>query len=377
MELYRSYTGPEILAGFEGDGWTVVDDRLFGLCELAEGTCFPSCSDFSWMGPERRGVHDALEHRAGGHLFVRPRGAERYVYVADIRRVYSYGFDGERCTAGMSIEPAVPTDVLVELGDLYVSPNLGQRMNDAVAALRGAHDSVARIAAWRSFVEAWRGPVKPEEAMSSVDLEQTRFPIPGVLRAVFEWAGRCEDVMQGSYHRWLLPEHWQVYDREYVAVCMESQWCGNYFVRTDAMDQDDPEVLADECGEGRGGAGYTPLGIGLSQLLWVHSTALSVDGAPLSGHVRLEASHGDRLARALGPLPILGATELAQRRALAAYEPEPKLNGAAAFAFAGDGSFGSVLPEGRELVVSFRSRTDRAQALLLSRLGVDATAIRH
>ncbi len=141
----------------------------------------------------------------------------------------------------MDVHPPVPTSVLSEVGGLYSHPLGDVAMDQAVASLRDASTPDQRLRAFQSFVEFWRGPIEPGQALGSVDLGKASIVIPPLLRQVYLWAGGCEDLMTAGYFSLVPPGELKVYDDHFVAICAECQWCGNYFVERDALDTADPE----------------------------------------------------------------------------------------------------------------------------------------
>ncbi|MCA9553923.1 MAG: hypothetical protein KC933_28050 [Myxococcales bacterium] len=386
LRRYQTYDQAQILAAFsddpasfEGDGWVVVERHVLGFFEIGERSPkmhFCRQDQFHWYGPAVDGVPPCLvsfRDFEGGHVFIRAAAGLEYTYLADIQHVGMHGGGPESCQAMMDVSPPIPTHVLAALGGLYLHPSGDAAMNSAVTSLRNATTAQDRLTALQGFVEYWRGPIPDNGGLPEEELWHPELGAPKLLQSFFRWAGRCEDVVNAGYFSLVRPEALEVYDRSFVAICTECQWCGNYFVRLDEVGEEDPEILVDDCGEGHNGAGYTPLRIGLSHFLWLFYIVFNAAGGPICGSIELSASEHLLLTALLPPLPVAGPQSLAYRAMFPCCGPGP--HEATASAFAGDGLMGYVLREDGESRMHFSSKTERSLAELLSKLGIDPSRV--
>jgi hypothetical protein len=158
-----------------------------------------------------------------------------------------------------------------------------------------------------------------------------------------------------------------------VAVWVECQWCGNYYVRKDALQDDDPEVFADECGDTRNGAGYHGTGIGWSKFLWAYYIAFNVSGGPISHQVELNCDEYQRLKDILVQLPVL-SNGCQSCRTIQAYRSD-FLSEDEAMICANDGVMG-YLTRGQEASsMHLRSKMQRAVDKFLTRLNIDPSRL--
>jgi hypothetical protein len=377
LELYARYSKAEVLAGFGApagdstrDGWFDAGGTVLGFFRVGQhppDSHFCDSSRFHWYGASEAQVPECLKARGvRGHLLIQAADG-KYVYVADLQHVGMYSLG--KAEAMMDIAPPVPSGILAELGALYLHPAGAEAMNAAVASLRIAATPEQRLGAFRSFVESWRGPMDPALGLDDGDLSGAKVKIPPVLEAVYRWAGGCEDFMTAGYFSLVKPDGLAIRDDGYVAVCTECQWCGNFFVRLDALGDSDPEVFVDHCGR----PPYTGLGIDLSHFLWLHFIAFNADAGPIARTVDLSATELQRLDQAYPSLPILGPTASQRYHALCPSMGKPTDEDA--MVFAADGIMGYVLREGDHGVATFSARTETAVAEMVARLGVDPARV--
>jgi hypothetical protein len=376
LELYQYYTRDEIFAALkkpqrtEAEGWFLSSKQLVGLFAIGErspANHFCDANHFHWHAQENEPVPKAVANFKklnAGLLFIKSPTDDRYAYVSQIEHVGMHGGGPHSQQAVMDITPPIPTALLHELGGLYVHPNGDAAMNDPVCALRAAMTPDERFAAFQQFIEVWRGPLEIGHGLSDADIAQAKLPIPRMLARLYRWAGACDDVMQAGYLAIRKPEELSVNEYGYVAFCVECQWCGNYFIRQDALQDDDPEVFADECGSNRDGAGYHATEIGLSKFLWAYYIAFNIYHGPLSYQVELTSDEFRRVPKILDPLPVL-ASGSQGCRAVQAYRPKIPKNDQA-LVFARDGVMGYVTHEKDGTILYLRSKTRSAVETLLA-----------
>lgn len=381
LELYKYYTRSEIFEAFqesqptEAEGWFRSADRLIGLFAVGERPPeihFCSNSRFHWYGRENETVPKSLEdfkHVKLGYLFIKSPTGDRYAYVSQIAHVGMFGKSLTGSEAMMDINPHVPTELLHELGGLYLHPDGESAMNRPVAALRAARTADERFAAFQMFVESWRGPIEDRLALSPADLETSKVPLPTILKKLYRWAGACDDVMNAGYLSIRKPDELSVDDHQYVAVCVECQWCGNYYIRKDALEDEDPEIFADECGDTRKGAGYHGTGIGLSKFLWAYYIVFNINGGPIGYRVELKGDEYQQLRDLVDPLPVLAAGGQSCR-AIQAYRSEID-NQDEALLFAKDGVMGYLTRHEGSSHLCLLSKTQPAVDKFMALLHLD------
>jgi hypothetical protein len=385
LELYHYYTREEIFDIFqrsqptEAEGWFLSSNRLIGLFAIGErrpDIHFCDNSHFHWYGQDNELVPQPLQDfkkLSGGYLFIKSRTDDRYAYVSQIKHVGMYGGGNNRSEASMDINPRIPTEFLEELGGLYLHPDGENAMNRPVAALRAATTPDERFAAFQDFVEYWRGPIEDHHALSEDDLAKSTLPIPTILKKLYCWAGACDDVMTAGYLSICKPAELSVDANGFVPVCVECQWCGNYFVRKDAVQDEDPEVFADECGEARNGAGYHGTGIGLSKFLWVYYIAFNVYSGPISCQIEVSRDEFQKFKDIVNPLPVLAAGSQSCRT-LQAYRPEIG-NDEVAVLFAQDGVMGYLVQAEGTSHIFFVSKTQHAIDTFVELLEIDPSRV--
>ncbi|MFO0975781.1 MAG: hypothetical protein U0996_05245 [Planctomycetaceae bacterium] len=317
LELYQYYSQRQVLDAFssvvptKAEGWFVSENVLIGLFSIGErspDSHFCDASRFHWHARTDEVVPAPLEafcSLANGYLFIKSPKTDLFAYVAQITHVGMYGGSPGSYEAAMNIAPPIPTNLLQELGGLYVHPDSDNAMDASVAALRIATTPLDRFRALQKFVEVWRGPLEECHGLSEADLTISTVAVPTILAMLYRWAGRCEDIMNAGYMSIPAPNELSVDEYGYVPICVECQWCGNYFIRSDALQNEDPDVYSDECGSSRGGAGYHSTGIGLSQFLWAYYLAFNVYNGPISLRVEINEVEFDRFKMMLNPLPVL------------------------------------------------------------------------
>lgn len=386
LELYQYYTRDEIFDVFkksqptEAEGWFLSSKRLVGLFAIGERPPeihFCDNSRFHWYARQDETIPKPIQEFKklnGGHLFIKSPTGDRYAYVSQITHVGMYGGGPDGYEASMDITPRIPTALLHELGGLYVHPDGGKAMDVPVGALRSARTPDERFAALQKFVEVWRGPIEDRHALSDADVAKSNVPIPTLLEKLYRWAGGCEDVMNAGYLSIRKPDELAVDDNEYVAVCVESQWCGNYYVRKDALQDEDPEVFADECGDSRNGAGYHRTGIGLSKFLWAYYIAFNVYGGPISCQVHVNVDEFERFKDMLDPLPVLAGGSRSCR-AIQAYRAEIG-NEDEALIFVKNGVMGYVTREEDYSIMLLRAKSTSAVNEFVALLNIDPNRLR-
>jgi hypothetical protein len=285
-----------------------------------------------------------------------------------------HGGGAGRYEASMDVSPRIPTTLLHELGGLYVHPDGESAMNVPIAVLRAARTPDERFAAFQKFVEIWRGPIEEGHALSDADVAKANLPIPKILERLYRWAGACNDIMNAGYLSIRKPDELVVDDHGYVAVCVECQWCGNYFVRRDALEDEDPEIYADECGDTRNGAGYHATGIGLSKFLWAYYIAFNAYAGPISCQVELNVDEFQRSKDILDPLPVL-AVGSQSCRAIQAYRSEISIEDEALI-FAKDGVMGYVAREKDSSSMLLRGKTQHAIETFVASQNIDPNRLR-
>jgi hypothetical protein len=385
LQLYKSYTRDEIFAVFgnphctEAEGWFLSSNRLLGLFAIAErspDTHFCDNSRFHWHSQPDEPVPQPLQHfknLEGAHLFIKSPMENRYVYVARIRHVGMHGSGRDRSEAAMDIDPRIPTELLHKLGGLYINPDGEHAMNGPIAALRAAETPGQRFAAFKDFVESWRGPLEHRHALSELELSKSPLPIPTILSNLYGWAGACDDVMHAGYLSIRKPEKLSVNDDGYVAFCVECQWCGNYYVRKDALQEADPEVFADECGDTRDGAGYHATGISLSKFLWAYYIAFNIYGGPISYQVELKRDEYQRLKEIIAPLPLLVRGNQSCR-GIQAYRSKIGDDDDAAI-FAADGVMGTLTKDEHSSQMLLLSKTQHAVDEFIAKLHIEPSRL--
>jgi len=385
LQLYQYYTRDEIIAVFdnprptEAEGWFLSSDRLIGLFAIGERSPdnhFCDSSRFHWHSRPNEAVPQPLQQFKSlnsGHLFIESPTRDRYAYVAQIQHVGMHGGGPGRSEAAMDITPRIPTDLLHTLGGLYMHPDGELAMNGPVAALRAAETPVQRFAAFKDFVEMWRGPLEPFHGLSELDLAKSPRPIPTILSRFSRWAVACHDVMHAGYLSMRKPDELTVNDDGYVAFCVECQWCGNYYLQQNSLKHADPEVFADECGDTRDGAGYHATGIGLSRFLWAYYIAFNVYGGPISYQVELKPEEYRELKDIVAPLPLL-AEGSQSCRAIQAYHSEIGEGDEAAI-FARDGVMGTLTKEKDSAQLLMLSKTQHAVDAFIALLHIDPSRL--
>ncbi|PQO47690.1 hypothetical protein [Blastopirellula marina] len=374
LERYQYFTRAEILACFvdpqplDETGWHLSSNRLIGLFAVGRRPPeihFCNNNSFHWYGEPCAALREKFEkfrELDGGHLFIKSPASDRYAYVADITHLGMYGGGPDRQEACMDIAPQVPSALLQELGGLYLHPEGDAAMNRAVAALRAAKTADERFAAFQPFVEFWRGPVEKSQGLSESRLAKSPLPIPAILAQLYRWAGDCDDVMSAGYLSICKPSKLAADKEGFVPFCIECQWCGNYFLRADAMQQDDPEVYSDECGE----PNFHATGIRVSQFLWAYFIMYHAPNGPISYFANVEPDEFQQLKQWLNPLPVLAPGSQACR-GIQAYNPEVSSDDEA-HVFALDGIMGSLTQDPYARQITFAGKTEAAVESFIARL---------
>lgn len=385
LELYQYYTRGEIFDAIggsdptEAEGWFLSSNKLVGLLAIGErspDSHFCDHGRFHWHGRDRESVPAPLQsfkQLSGAYLFVKSPATDRYVYVCQIQHVGMYGGGPGRPEVAMDITPRIPTELLHELGGLYLHPNGDAAMNRAVGTLRSAATPGQRFEAFQDLVEYWRGPLQDQDALVEADLSQSKVLLPEILKRLYCWAGACGDVMSAGYLSIRKPSELSVDDYGYVAFCVECQWCGNYYIRQDGLLDADPEVYADECGDTRQGKGYHATGIGLSQFLWAYYIAFNIYGGPISYTIELKSEELPQVAGRLDPLPVL-AIGSQSNRAIQAYRPEIGYDEEAQI-FARDGVMGCLLRATNSGQLYMLSKTQSAIDQFVASLSIDSSRL--
>lgn len=385
LELYHSYTRDEIFNAFnqlqptEAEGWFLSSKQLIGLFAIGERPPeihFCDNSRFHWYAQKNEKIPKPIQDfkkLKGGCLFIKSPIDDRYVYVSHIEHVGMYGEGPNKCEASMDIKPRIPTTLLHELGGLYVHPDGENAMNVPVGALRAARTPDECFAAFQTFVEIWRGPIEDRHALSDAEVAKSSLPLPAILERLYCWAGACDDIMSAGYMSFRKPDELYVDENGYIAICVECQWCGNYYVRKDALKEEDPEIFVDECGDTRNGAGYHGTGISLSKFLWVYYIVFNVYAGPISYQVEVNVDEFKRFKGILNTLPVLG--EVSQScRIIQAYRSEIQ-NEDEALIFAKDGVMGYITQEGGTSIMFMRSKTLPAVNEFVTFLNVDPSRL--
>ncbi|MEM7474723.1 MAG: hypothetical protein AAF483_07000 [Planctomycetota bacterium] len=386
LKLYEYYTQDEIFDSVEqlkatkAKGWYASARSIVGIFEIGERPPkihFCDDSRFHWYSQLKKDrtpeVLKEFSKQRDGYLFIKSPRNDRYMYIANIEHVGMYGEGKDGHEASMTVAPRVPTELLHELGGLFIHSDCQDAMNEPVEMLRQAQTASDRFKALQSFVERWRGPVDADFSISKEDIDQSPVAVPRILRKLYQWAGACEDVMQAGYLSIRKPEELSADDYGYVPFCVECQWCGNYYIKENAMQDEDPEVFADECGETREGKGYHGTGIGLSKFLWAYYIAFNLGSGPISYEVEFEGDEFRRLKSEIKALPIL-ASGSRSCRAIQAYNPEIRKDDEAMI-FAQDGVMGCLVCSDHFRSIIMMSKTQKAIDAFISSLKIDPSRL--
>lgn len=261
-ELYGWYGGDEAIAAFGAvkealavcDGnWTILPDAVLCLAEIGEppdASHFPNAGEFCWAADKPYAVRDEGHARfvpkevVGGHadrpihLFVRPKGSEKYRYIGRLGPAYRFTLGGRSNfgDATFDLSPALPSRVWVKLGGLKLGDLDHAAVDAALARLRGPTSVEERLGVLRRLAEYWHGPIRAEDGLAETDLQGV--VLPGPLAWWFRLAGRRPEILSGQ-NKLLPPDRLKIVDGR-LRFYVENQYCYQWATHPEG---DDPPVF--------------------------------------------------------------------------------------------------------------------------------------
>jgi hypothetical protein len=218
--LYAWYSAEEAIALFGSpaeaqrlcDGqWVIFESTAICLAYIGEKgdfSHFDKASSFYWVADKPYRVSDSVgakfvpaqvlpssERKHSIQLFVRPSGAERYLYVGELAppSVLVKSLDAEVGAAHFKLSPILPSRVLAELGGLRLGDTDVATVDQALDRLKQPSTLHDRVSVLQKLVHYWHGPIGLEDGIS--DLEMKLYKLPTVLRWWYRWAGKRSQIM--------------------------------------------------------------------------------------------------------------------------------------------------------------------------------------
>src|SRR5690242_7572615 len=144
-------------------------------------------------------VLPSSERKYSIRLFVRPPGAEKFLYAGELApsHVLVESINADRGAAHFYLTPTLPSKVLAELGGLLLGEMDAVALDEALDRLKQPTTVRDRLDILRQVVNFWHDPVKPEDGMSGVE-QVGGVPLPLPLQFWYGWAGKRTEVMTGQ-----------------------------------------------------------------------------------------------------------------------------------------------------------------------------------
>ncbi len=222
--LYEWYSAEEAISLFGAPDqaqrlcngqWVILDNTAICLTNIGrkwEASHFDKAASFYWVADQPYRVSDSpgakfvpaqvlasSERKYSIRLFVRPRQAEKYLYVGELTssHVLVKSIDADRGAAHFTLIPTVPSKVLAELGGLRLGDVDLAGLDQALDRLKQPTTVHDRLDVLRHLVNFWHGPIEPEDGMSGVE-QVGGVPLPFPLQFWYGWAGKRTEVMTGQ-----------------------------------------------------------------------------------------------------------------------------------------------------------------------------------
>jgi len=222
--LYAWYSAEEAISFFGSpaqarrlcDGqWVLFENTAICLTNIGPKwtvSHFHKTSSFYWVADKPYRVSDSIgakfvpaevlpssRHKHSIRLFVRPSGAERYLYAGELEppSVLVKSLDAEVGAAHFKVSPTLPSRVLAELGGLRLGDMDVAAVDQALDRLKEPTTVRDRFDILRQLVNFWHGPIKSEDGMSGVE-QVGGVPLPLPLQFWYGWAGKRTEVMSGQ-----------------------------------------------------------------------------------------------------------------------------------------------------------------------------------
>jgi hypothetical protein len=222
--LYAWYSAEEAIALFGAPGqaqrlcngqWVILPTTAIRLTDIGEkwaASHFHKGSSFYWVADQPYRVSDlpgakfvpaqvlpSSERKYSIRLFVRPPGAEKFLYAGELApsHVLVESINADRGAAHFYLTPTLPSKVLAELGGLLLGEMDAVALDEALDRLKQPTTVRDRLDILRQVVNFWHDPVKPEDGMSGVE-QVGGVPLPLPLQFWYGWAGKRTEVMTGQ-----------------------------------------------------------------------------------------------------------------------------------------------------------------------------------
>lgn len=202
--------GDERAARSVYDGqWLVFSDVVLAFLELGPGpdrSHFVNGKRLRWVVENPRRLHDdphtwfipveiigpkARTRRI--HLFARPAGQTRHVYLGEMEPTYMIDGGG---AAELELRETLPSSVWSQLGGPRFDGSEAAAVDQALSRLRDPTTLDDRLDVLRTVVEYWHGPIASVDGISGGEL--AGIEIPRALAWWYEWAGRRREIMSGQ-----------------------------------------------------------------------------------------------------------------------------------------------------------------------------------
>lgn len=223
-KLYAWYSAEEAIAFFGSPDqaeqlcngqWVIFPTTAICLTTIGEkwtSSHFDKASSFYWIADQPYRVSNlpgakfvpaqvlpSSEKKHQIRLFVRPPGAEKFLYAGELgpSHVFVESITADRGAAHFYLTPTLPSKVLAELGGLRLGEMGVAGLDEALDRLKQPTTVRDRLDILRQVVSFWHGPVKPEDGMSGVE-QVGGVPLPLPLQFWYGWAGKRTEVMCGQ-----------------------------------------------------------------------------------------------------------------------------------------------------------------------------------
>jgi hypothetical protein len=222
--LYAWYSAEEAIALFGAPDqaqrlcngqWVILPTTAICLTDIGEkwaASHFHKGSSFYWVADQPYRVSDlpgakfvpaqvlpSSERKYSIRLFVRPPGAEKFLYAGELApsHVLVESINADRGAAHFYLTPTLPSKVLAELGGLRLGEMDAVALDEALDRPKQPTTVRDRLDILRQVVNFWHDPVKPEDGMSGVE-QVGGVPLPLPLQFWYGWAGKRTEVMTGQ-----------------------------------------------------------------------------------------------------------------------------------------------------------------------------------
>lgn len=113
-------------------------------------------------------------------LFVRPRGADRYLYAGQLARSHTQSFPAcdSPASATFHLKQTLPSRAWIELGGLRLGDSDHASVDRALDRLRQPTTIHDRLSILERLVNYWHGPIRPEDGMSDLEIAGAPLPLP-------------------------------------------------------------------------------------------------------------------------------------------------------------------------------------------------------